>query len=345
MSASQLEETGVEVAKLPHEWSVWLAENRLAGTQDDILVSTLIEANFEPAAASAAIASLDEDPVYLVARRATQQLRKVQSTLDIRRTLSDIAFPAASIERRTDVTPTEFLERYYSANRPVILSAILGTSRACQSWTPEYLAQLCGDARVEIMAERNSDAEYEVNANSHKRCVTMAEYVRMVTEGGPSNDYYLVANNGFLDLPETQRLRAEVPQLPEFLDPANAQRKIFFWFGPGGTVTPLHHDIMNIFAAQVLGRKRFTLIPPEQTAFVYNKVGVFGEVDCRNPDYTHHPLYAQATPIEVIIEPGDILFIPVGWWHYVEGLETSIMISYINFRFPNEFTWNNPSIL
>jgi hypothetical protein len=35
----------------------------------------------------------------------------------------------------------------------------------------------------------------------------------------------------------------------------------------------------------------------------------------------------------------------VGWWHYVEGLETSIMISYINFRFPNEFTWNNPSIL
>src|ERR1019366_3072751 len=154
--------------------------------------------------------------------------------------------------------------------------------------------------------------------------------------------YYLVANNGFFDVPETQALLNEVPQLQEYLDPSNTKRKVFFWFGPAGTVTPLHHDVMNVMVAQVFGRKQFTLIAPEQTPYVYNETSVYGEVNCSDPDYSRHPLYREATPIHVEIGPGDVLFIPVGWWHYVRSIETSIMVSYINFRLPNAFEWFHP---
>lgn len=31
--------------------------------------------------------------------------------------------------------------------------------------------------------------------------------------------------------------------------------------------------------------------------------------------------------LKVILEPGDVLFVPKKWWHYVESLETSISIN------------------
>jgi hypothetical protein len=197
---------------------------------------------------------------------------------------------------------------------------------------------------VEIMAGRQSDPRYEINSEAHKREVSMSEYVRMVTDGGPSNDYYLVANNGFFERPEMRRLREEVPNIPEYLNASDAKRKMFLWFGPAGTVTPLHHDLMNVLVAQIYGRKRFTLISPEQTPYVYNNVGVYGEVNCAAPDYTKHPLYRHVRPINVVLNPGDVLFIPVGWWHYVRSLEVSIMISYINFCFKNDYDWFQPSL-
>jgi ribosomal protein L16 Arg81 hydroxylase len=132
--------------------------------------------------------------------------------------------------------------------------------------------------------------------------------------------------------------------LPEYLDPSNPTQNVFLWFGPAGTVTPLHHDLMNVLVAQIFGRKRFTLIPPEQTPYLYNNVGVYGEVDCGNPDFVRHPLYRQARPLDVVLNPGDVLFIPVGWWHYVRALEVSIMISYTKFRFANDYEWFHPNV-
>lgn len=48
----------------------------------------------------------------------------------------------------------------------------------------------------------------------------------------------------------------DIEIFPEFLNSRDAAGKIFVWFGPAGTVTPMHHDTMNILMAQVYGRKR-----------------------------------------------------------------------------------------
>jgi ribosomal protein L16 Arg81 hydroxylase len=42
--------------------------------------------------------------------------------------------------------------------------------------------------------------------------------------------------------------------------------------------------------------------------------------------------------IDVVIGPGDLLFLPIGWWHYVRGLDVSITMTFTNFVFNNDFS-------
>ena len=334
--------TAEEEDRLPSDCLAWLVERRLEGSSPEQIANELVKAGFERDLAETELQRLNRDPAYAAADRMTQRFNKLKSIFDVKSSLANLAYGSGSVERRSKISEAEFLERYYSANKPVILTGLLASSPARQKWNPRYLAEVCGDATVQIMSGRQSDPRSEINCESHKREIRMADYVEMVEAGGSSNDYYLVANNGFFDRSDVQPLTREIPLLPDYLDHSNPGRKVFLWFGPAGTITPLHHDVMNVMVAQIYGRKRFTLIPPEQTPYVYNNTGVYGEVDCGKPDYSKHPLYRQCKPISFVLTPGDVLFLPVGWWHYVKALDVSIMVSYINFKLPNAFEWSNP---
>jgi hypothetical protein len=74
--------------------------------------------------------------------------------------------------------------------------------------------------------------------------------------------------------------------------------------------------------SQLLGRKRWLLFPPEQNRFLYNY-----QVDPNCPDLERFPLYRQALPVECVIGPGDTVFVPSGWAHWVESLDASISLS------------------
>lgn len=234
------------------------------------------------------------------------------------------------IERRHHVTREEFFTRYVQANRPVILTDCMHDWPATAKWSPDYLKQVCGEEVVQIMAGRNTDRNYEIGSEKRKTSIRFSDYVDKVTAAGQTNDFYLVAQNEFMQTSGGKRLHSDIVGFPEYLD----QRRdgfVFLWFGPGGTVTPLHHDTSDIILAQVRGRKRVILIPANQKALVYNHIGVFGQVDCEQPDLIRHPLYRYAQRTVFDLEAGDALFIPVGWWHHVRALDTSISVSFTNF--------------
>jgi hypothetical protein len=53
---------------------------------------------------------------------------------------------------------------------------------------------------------------------------------------------------------------------------------------------------------------------------------LFSRVDYRTPDHERFPRFKRAIPLELILEPGEILFIPVHWWHVtsVSGITVSV---------------------
>jgi LPS sulfotransferase NodH len=324
-------------------WKRWIGESKLRKVADERIIDVLVRNGHARELAVAEVARAESDPYLMAGKDVQQRLDKSLSLLDSLHAVASLR-PQAGIERRANVSRAEFLEEYYAANRPVILQGLMSQWRAMTCWTPTYLKETIGDEQVEIMAGRDADPDYELNVDKHRRTLKLSAYVDMVYSGKITNDYYLVANNTFFQRPAGHALRADIEVFTEYLDPAAAENQTFLWFGPAGTVTPLHHDTSNILMAQVAGRKCFKLIAATQWPSLYSDFGVFSRVDAGNPDFERWPRFRQARILDLVLEPGEVLFLPVGWWHHVRSLDVSIMVSFTNFVFPNRYEWFMPRI-
>ena len=147
--------------------------------------------------------------------------------------------------------------------------------------------------------------------------MSMGEYLDLVEADATGLPPYL----GNLALRELNRLC----HWPAYFDKLGPPR---FWIGPARTVTPLHCDFDDNIFAQIWGTKRITLAPPHHDAFLYVREAnplLFGSaVDAEAPDLAQFPLAQQASFIEVIVEPGDMLYVPAGWYHQVRALTFSL---------------------
>ncbi|CAN0620635.1 Cupin 4 family protein [Burkholderia multivorans] len=67
-----------------------------------------------------------------------------------------------------------------------------------------------------------------------------------------------------------------------------------------------HWDTRDVFAIQIIGRKRWVLYEPSLELPLYTQ---------QSRDYEH--MYPCPTEVymDVILEAGDVLYIPRGWWH------------------------------
>lgn len=234
-----------------------------------------------------------------------------------------------------------FILNYYSQNRPVILNNAF-SDWPMAKWTPDSIAQVGGDQKIEVQVNRQSNPDFEMHSLRHKKRMPFSQYHHKVMTTESSNDFYMTANNAATNLPALAPLFNDIKNIgDDYFDSSQHSKRSFIWYGPKGNFTPLHHDETNNMFLQVYGQKRFILVPPLQTPYLYNTTAVFSPVDFRNFDTNQFPMAKQATPIELILSPGDTLFIPLGWWHQVESLDISISLTMTHFNIENYFPSTN----
>jgi LPS sulfotransferase NodH len=331
--------TRTPAGELPAAWRQWLAQALLQDVPRASVVETMTQHGFHADLVRAELDAALAHPYLLAGRESRAHLARGVRVLGALAELARLQPWATTVPRQDRPSRATFCESYYAANRPVVLTGLMEDWPALTRWTPGYLRSALGDEEVEIMAGRDGDPAYEVNAGQHRRPVRFGDFVDMVYGGGPSNDCYLVANNQFFERERTRILLEDFAPFGEYLDPAQLQGRCFFWFGPAGTVTPLHHDQCNILIAQVSGHKRVKLIPSTQWEHVYSGSDCVSDINCERPDFVRRPGFCRATVLDVTISPGEVLFIPVGWSHHVRALDPSISISFTNFVFPNNYRW------
>ena len=71
-----------------------------------------------------------------------------------------------------------------------------------------------------------------------------------------------------------------------------------------------------------------------------NREHVFSEIgDLLDPStVAANPDLEGLRMFDVTLTAGEMLFIPVGWWHQVTALDFSVSATYTNFLWPNEWT-------
>ena len=94
--------------------------------------------------------------------------------------------------------------------------------------------------------------------------------------------------------------------------------------GEKNNVTPVHYDEQENLFSQIQGEKRVFLFDPEQFECLYPYPTFHphdrqSQVNLRNPDFDKFPNLANVKGYYTVLKPGDVLYIPMYWWHHVES--------------------------
>ena len=122
------------------------------------------------------------------------------------------------------------------------------------------------------------------------------------------------------------------------IDPAQQTRNVEafhrrmtkVFLGVAGSITRLHfdNDGAHAWLSLVRGRKLLIAFAPEDSEFLYafGPGGTQSPVDPLAPDLGRYPLYEKATPHVAVVDEGEAIILPSGWWHYALALSPTVMV-------------------
>lgn len=312
-----------------------IAQALLAGTDPDDIARRIASAGLPLALVQAEVARAGKSPYLRGARQLQWQLGKWEWVMQnhARLAAADPRGQAIPVIDRPD--PEDFYLRFYRANRPVLIRGLADAWPARERWSLDHFAAKLGDTSVRVQWNREADRDYERRVDHHGAFRSYAEIDKRLRAPGLSNDFYVTANNADHNRAVFAPLFADVGEMPELLAPGGAQAG-FIWIGPRGTVTPWHHDLTNNLLLQMVGRKRVRMVAAHDTPLMRNDTHCFSRWG--TADLLPGPASEDRPAVlECEIGPGDALFLPIGWWHHVDGLDPHIGMSFTTFRWDNDF--------
>ena len=328
---------------LDEEWAQRLLHGSLQRRAPEAMLAEATQAGIHPGQAQAFIANLPANPIYKAAESMRDRYDRFAREMHNVQAVFESAPNYTHVEKRSRVSREEFVERYVRGCRPVVLTDLARDWPAMKRWSFDEFKRRYGAMTVQVQAGRESDENFEVNKANHKRDTNFAAFLDRVSMSGPTNDEYLTANNELLRRPEFQGLLSEVGPLPDICDPAALSRSSSLWIGPAGTRTPLHHDTLMLLHTQIVGRKRWRFVSPLSGPNLYNDYDVYSPVDFENLDLQRFPKAADVKVLDVVVEPGETVFLPLAWWHQVTSLDKCISLSLTNMAVPNTFDFGHTS--
>jgi hypothetical protein len=222
-----------------------------------------------------------------------------------------------AIEQCENVTPQEFMEKYQKHNKPVLLKGAALSWK--ERWTPETLKERHGSHPV--IAESKEPQVYVRTLKT----VPLADLIETVQQN--SLDYRFRSMAFLSQVPDLQSEFQQNNCFAPFF-PGCPDVRHQFWITPTGNTTMLHHDsFFDNLNVQIYGRKHFVLIPPSAYKKVHPHLFWESLLNPLQPDYAKYPRFKNVELYEAIAEPGDLMFIPQLWWHYVTTLDLSINLN------------------
>lgn len=232
--------------------------------------------------------------------------------------------PALSVSKVEGVD----VKKFVSLQTPIIITGSMSHWPAMSSrkWSSiSYLKRVMGHRTVPVEVGNHYMAE-----NWQVQLLTVSNFLDQYLLHSPSNQVGYLAQVQLFDHVPSLFSDIVVPDYIAFS--SSADPILNAWLGPSGTVSPCHFDPTDNLLCQVFGYKFIRLFSPDEACNLYpsdsSKLHNTSLVDVESPDLAQFPLFSKATYFDCILEPGEMIFIPKGWWHFVRSLTPSFSVSF-----------------
>lgn len=215
-----------------------------------------------------------------------------------------------------------FTREYFKKQKPVIIEGLVDSTPAFNKWNLEYLKKRL--ETTEIMVFDNSINKTTAYTGGDYK-MKFSEFVEHIQKDEECN-IRLFLFNAFKHCPD---LKKEFP-CPDIFK-GLLDRVGFMFFGGKNTQVRMHFDIdmSNVLHTNFEGKKRVVLISQEYNDLLYKTpLNTYSIADFKNMDETLFPGLKYVKGYEIVLNPGESLFMPGGYWHYMVYLEGSFAVAY-----------------
>jgi hypothetical protein len=231
------------------------------------------------------------------------------------------------VERRRDIDPREFRDRYVARGIPVVLEGLARDWPCTHEWDLDFFRERYGDHPILRRGLEGFDRP-DQRGTERAREQTLGEAIDEM-RGGAST--YVRFGTVVDAHPELQRM-LDLQVLERLRNPRTLTAAYNFFAGRAGTITGLHCAILCNLFVMVHGRKRWTLYSPRSTAALRPRATrgqyFYSDVDPDAPDIGRFPAFPFVDGYQFVLEQGDVLYNPPYVWHHVVNLTDTIGVGY-----------------
>jgi len=220
-----------------------------------------------------------------------------------------------------------FYGKVVAMGEPVIITGLTDAWPARKKWSFDWFVDTYGDEQIPVewltyvRAARGDSAARQ----GRREAMPLRSYIETLADARGKEGGYLIGTDMFDRLPKL----LEDLQFPR-VQPNDKMTKRLFFMGSKGGYTQLHYDRADNLHTMIRGSKRWQLFSPARTAaldpvepgFVWS---VMSGLDLGHS--TMRPLH-ELGPVELdydlVLEEGETLYLPYGWWHRVVSESATI---------------------
>ena len=223
-----------------------------------------------------------------------------------------------------------FKRDFYNPQIPCIIKNLQYNKTAIEKWNWEYFKNILGNKEVGVYDNKKSDAYTPINkADGYMQ---FGDYLDMVKKGPVELRIFLF--NIFQHAPQ---LTQDFTWPDEYMKGFVKKYPMLFT-GGAGSITHMHFDIdlSHILHTQFMGKKKVLLFPYNEQYKLYRKpfevlsladFSNYSDTSKSKLNYDSFPAVKLANGFEGTLEHGDTLFMPGGYWHHMEYLESGFAMS------------------
>lgn len=231
-----------------------------------------------------------------------------------------------SIDRVSQISHEDFRKNYLEPQIPVVITKLSNDWPAFQKWTWDYFKQIVGDVEVGVYNNVRAGAHVPVNGNDG--VMKFGDYLDLIQKGPVELRIFLF--NVFKYAPQIIKDFS----FPEQLTKGFLKKYPMLFVGGSGSIAHMHYDIdlSHIFHTQFIGRKRVLLLDNSQSDLIYRMPSTV-ESAASFVDWHEHldtdkfPGLKYAHAYTTILDHGETMFMPSGYWHHMQYIDSGFAMS------------------